>query len=132
MPLHPDPSPPPASDFLVMESTYGNRDHDSTPFIEQLKKPLRDAIARGGTVLIPSFAVARAQLVTLVLREAMDNGDIPQVPIHIDSPMAINTTELYAKYLDEENLDPDSSARGGSVFSPRASSSTKRSKSRSS
>ncbi len=107
MPLHPDPSPPPAADFLVMESTYGNRDHDSTPFIEQMRKPLRDALARGGIVLIPSFAVARAQLVTLLLREAMENGDIPQVPIHIDSPMAINTTELYAKYLDEENLDPE-------------------------
>ncbi len=107
MPLHPDPSPPPSTDFLVMESTYGNRDHDPTPFIEQMRQPLTDVIHRGGTVLFPSFAVARAQLVTLLLREAMENGDIPAVPIHIDSPMAINTTNLYSKYLDEENLDAE-------------------------
>lgn len=107
MPLHPDPTPPPACDFLVIESTYGDRDHDPMPFIEQLKKPLRQTIERGGTVLIPSFAVARAQLVTLLLREAMDNGDIPTVPIHVDSPMAVNTTQLYGKYLNDENLDAE-------------------------
>ncbi len=105
MPLHPDPSPPPACDYLVMESTYGNRDHEATTFVEQMKKPITDTFARGGVVLIPSFAVARAQLVTLMLREAMESGDLPEVPIHIDSPMAINTTRLYNKYMDEENLD---------------------------
>jgi metallo-beta-lactamase family protein len=107
MPLHPDPSPPPPCDYLLMESTYGDRDHDPTTFIEQMKKPLAQAFARGGTVLIPSFAVARAQLVTLLLRRAMESGDLPEVPIHLDSPMAINTTRLYNKYLNDENLDPD-------------------------
>jgi metallo-beta-lactamase family protein len=118
MPLHPDPSPPPASDFLVIESTYGDRDHEPTSFIEQMKKPLREAIERGGTVLVPSFAVARAQLVTLLLREAMENGDIPTVPIHIDSPMAINTTRLYGKYLNEENLDAEIVGEGKNRLFP--------------
>lgn len=107
MPLHPDPSPPPPCDFMVMESTYGDRDHDDVSFIEQIVKPIKETFARGGVVLIPSFAVARAQLVTLLLRQAMDDGVLPEVPIHMDSPMAINTARLYAKYLDEENLDAE-------------------------
>ena len=118
MPLHPDPSPPPACDYLVMESTYGDRDHDTTTFLEQMVKPLKAAFARGGVVLIPSFAVARAQLVTLLLREAMDNGDLPEVPIHMDSPMAINTTRLYGKYMDEENLDADIVGEGANRLFP--------------
>lgn len=118
MPLHPDPSPPPACDYLVMESTYGDRDHDPTSFIEQMKKPLAAAFARGGTVLIPSFAVARAQLVTLLLRRAMESGDLPEVPIHVDSPMAINTTRLYRKYLNEENLDADIVGEGANGLFP--------------
>ena len=119
MPLHPDPLPPPPCDFLVMESTYGNRDHDSEPFIDQMRGPLSDTLGRGGTVLIPSFAVARAQLVTLLLYEAMENGDIPEVPIHIDSPMAVNTTKLYSKHMNEENLDAEIVAEGRDRLFPR-------------
>jgi len=58
-------------------------------------------------VLIPAFAVARAQIVTLLLRQGMDQGVIPELPIHIDSPMAVNTTRLYSRHLNDENLDPE-------------------------
>ncbi len=112
MPLHPDPTPPPACDYLVMESTYGNRDHASEPFVEQLRGPFAETLGHGGTVLIPSFAVARAQLVTLLLRQAMESGELPEVPIHIDSPMAVNTTRLYSKHMNEENLDAEIVAEG--------------------
>ena len=107
MPLHPDPEPPPSADYLVVESTYGDRVHDPEPFLKQVGGPIRKCLSQGGTVLVPAFAVARSQMVTLILREAMKAGEIPEVPVHIDSPMAINATDLYTRYLDRENLDPD-------------------------
>lgn len=78
-PLHSDPEPLPPCDTLVLESTYGDRLHDPTPLIDQIRGPFRQAIARGGTILIPAFAVARAQLVTLLLtqlhRRRRSSGD---------------------------------------------------------
>jgi metallo-beta-lactamase family protein len=118
-PLHPDPSPLPACDVLVMESTYGDRVHVPTPFAAQIREPMRRAFARGGVVLIPSFAVGRAQLVTLLLREAMEAGELPEVPIHIDSPMAVDATEVYARHVDEENLDRDVVGKGRHGLFPR-------------
>ena len=119
MPLHPDPTPPPPCDFLVVESTYGNRVHDDAPFMDQLAGPLRRALERGGIVLIPAFAVARAQLVTLVLREAMKTGKIPEVPLHIDSPMAVNATKVYSRHLEHDCLDPDLVAEGRERLFPK-------------
>ncbi len=80
VPLHNDPEPLPPCDALVIESTYGNRTHDPTPLIDQIRGPFRDTLARGGTILIPAFAVARAQLITLMLRELMESGDIAEIP----------------------------------------------------
>lgn len=107
LPLHPDPQPLTDCDVLIMESTYGNRVHDDTPLLEQLQEPLERTLKRGGTVLIPSFAVGRSQQVTLVLRRLMRDGHIPEVPIHIDSPMAINATNIYSQFLNERNVDAD-------------------------
>ena len=104
-PLHNDPEPLPSCDALVVESTYGNRTHDATPLIDQIRKPFADTIARGGTILIPAFAVARAQLIMLVLRELMESGGIPEIPVHIDSPMAAEVTELYHRYAGTRDLD---------------------------
>lgn len=117
-PLHPDPTPRPPCDVLVTESTYGDRRHDPTPPIEQLRKPFQQACARGGTILIPSFAVGRAQIVTLLLGDAMRDGLIPRVPIHIDSPMAIDATRIYARHVGDENLDPDILKNGHSRLFP--------------
>ncbi len=85
-PLHPDPENLPDCETLLLESTYGNRIHDPTPLIDQIREPFLQAIARGGIILIPAFAVARAQLVTLLLTELIEKGDLPAIPIHIDSP----------------------------------------------
>lgn len=106
VPLHNDPEPLPPCDALVIESTYGNRTHDPTPLIDQIRAPFRDTLARGGTILIPAFAVARAQLITLMLRELMESGDIAEIPVHIDSPMAVEVTEIYHKYAGTKDLDP--------------------------
>ncbi len=105
VPLHNDPEPLPPCDALVVESTYGNRTHDPTPLIDQVRGPFRDALVRGGTILIPAFAVARAQLITLMLRELMESGDIPEIPVHIDSPMAVEVTEIYHQYAGTKELD---------------------------
>ncbi|MEM9554144.1 MAG: LOG family protein [Acidobacteriota bacterium] len=107
VPLHRDPLPPPACDVLIVESTYGDRVHSDVPVADQLREPLRRVLGRGGTVLIPAFAVGRSQLMTLVLRRLMLHGDIPKVPIHIDSPMAVHATDIYSRYLDAYNIDDD-------------------------
>ena len=107
MPLHLDPRPLPACDVLIMESTYGTRVHDQTPVIEQIRQPFKDTLAQGGTVLIPAFAVGRSQQMTLVLRRLMKSGELPEVPIHIDSPMAFSATRIYSRFLDRRNIDPE-------------------------
>ncbi len=105
-PLHPDPDSLPPCDTLLLESTYGDRIHDPAPLIDQIREPLRQAIARPGIILIPAFAVARAQLVTLLLTELIEKGEIPAIPVHIDSPMAVDVTEIYSHYLNDGELDP--------------------------
>ena len=105
VPLHNDPEPLPPCDALVIESTYGNRLHDATPMIDQIRKPFADTLARGGIVLIPAFAVARAQFIMLMLRELMESGDIAEIPIHLDSPMAVRVTQIYHKYAGTKDLD---------------------------
>jgi metallo-beta-lactamase family protein len=106
VPLHSDPDPLPACDFLLIEATYGDREHDPTPMGHQIRDAILATIDRGGTVLIPSFAVGRAQLVTLLLRRLIQSGELPEIPIHVDSPMAIDATQIYARHLTDESLDP--------------------------
>jgi metallo-beta-lactamase family protein len=114
VPLHTDPEPLPAADALVIESTYGDRVHSTTPLIDQIRRPFDETFGRGGTVLIPSFALARAQLVTLMLGELMDAGDLPRVPVHVDSPMAVEISRIYSRYLDSGDLDDDLESNDGS------------------
>lgn len=117
-PLHRDPEPPTPCDVLVCESTYGNREHDDTPVSVQLAEALNRCFRRRGTVLIPAFSVGRSQVMTLVLREMMDNGDIPEVPLHIDSPMAIEATQIYARFLNPSNVDEEVVDEGRSSIMP--------------
>jgi metallo-beta-lactamase family protein len=74
--------------------------------VEQISNAFHDTIAGGGTVLVPAFAVGRAQLITLLLRDAMWRGKLPEVPIHIDSPMAVDATKIYSRHLEDGTLDP--------------------------
>ncbi len=104
-PLHLDPDPLPACDTLVLESTYGDRVHDHRPISEQLAGPFNRVIDRGGIILIPAFAVARAQLVTVYLKEMMEAGTLPRIPVHIDSPMAVDVTRLYLDNIGSGELD---------------------------
>jgi len=107
MPLHLDPRPLPECDVLIMESTYGTKTHEQRSILDQIAEPFNEALERGGTILIPAFAVGRSQQITLVLRRLMKNGQIPEVPIHIDSPMAFKATGIYSRFLDRRNIDPE-------------------------
>ena len=98
-----DPEAIPAgTDHLVVESTYGNRQHadvDPRAFFADL---LRQAVDQRGVLLIPAFAVGRTQEVLLLLKEGMKDGSMPRVPVHLDSPMAIDATEIYCRHTDEQ------------------------------
>ena len=104
-PLVPDPSPPPACDVLVVESTYGDRNHPKGGPEPALAEVVRRTAARGGTLLIPAFAVGRAQQMVYLLRRLMVRGDAPELPIHIDSPMAVDATAIYRRYPEEHGLE---------------------------
>ena len=104
-PLHSDPDPLPECDILVMESTYGDRSHSDEPIADQIAEAFGPAIERGGVILIPSFAVARAQLVALILRDLIHDKRLPEIPIHVDSPMASDVTAIYNRYIRSESLD---------------------------
>ncbi len=97
-PLIPPPDDPPAANWVVVESTYGNKPRAAADIVETMGRVLSEAIERGGVLLIPSFAVARAQLILYGVHEAFARGLAPRVPVHLDSPMASNVTELYGQY----------------------------------
>ena len=94
-PMHNDPRRLPECDTLVMESTYGDTVHPDVSLADQLRGPIEETIRLNGTVLIPAFAVARTQLLTMLLRQHMEDGELPTLPIHVDSPMAGEVTAVY-------------------------------------
>ena len=93
-----DPDPAPEADYLVVESTYGNRTHPDLPILDQLEGVLKRTFARGGVLLIPAFAVGRAQQMIWLMDELVTQGRIRPFPIHVDSPMAIDATRIYAAH----------------------------------
>jgi metallo-beta-lactamase family protein len=95
--LMPDPEPFHHADTLVVESTYGNRLHEKRNAMKQLESIVNRTIERGGIVLIPSFAVGRAQVLLYLLLQLRRQNLIPLVPIYLNSPMAISATDIYRK-----------------------------------
>jgi metallo-beta-lactamase family protein len=100
------PAPLQPTDVLIMESTYGDRTHPLDDSRERLKKITDDTISNGGTLLIPSFAVGRTQEILSMLAELRVEGEIPDVPVYVNSPMATDATELFLRYRDEHKLTP--------------------------
>lgn len=99
------PAPIEPADYLVVESTYGNRLHDRTDPTEEIGQIIRETVSHGGTVVIPAFAVGRAQHMLYYLSRLKQSGQIPEyLPIYLDSPMAIDATDLMAKYGTEHRL----------------------------
>ncbi len=106
MPLLRDPDPPQHADFVVMETTYGDREHRSIKATErELKSTLRRARKEGARILIPAFSVGRTQLLLYYLAQLNAEDGSMNIPVFLDSPMAIKATDLYVKHvatLDDE------------------------------
>lgn len=98
------PVPFGGADVLICESTYGNRRHAEVDAETELRPVLERVLGRGGTVLIPAFAVGRAQGIMYHVARLMDRGAIPRVPVYLNSPMAIDATEIYHSHHDEHHV----------------------------
>lgn len=101
------PAPLPEADYVVTESTYGNRFHPDADPLEELADIITRTARRGGTVLIPVFAVGRAQVLLHLLAELRAEGRIPELPTFLNSPMAIDATELFFRFSNEHTLTPE-------------------------
>ncbi|QQO10243.1 MBL fold metallo-hydrolase RNA specificity domain-containing protein [Breznakiella homolactica] len=105
-PIIRDPALIPAADYIVMESTYGDRRHDSThDAMERLAEVAKRAIKNKGRILIPAFAIERTQELVYYFHMLVDQGIIPEIPIYVDSPMATNATTIFQVHpecYDEE------------------------------
>lgn len=101
-PLLRDPAPRPAADVVIMETTYGDRAHKPLePSITELYEALQDTFRRGGNVIIPTFALERAQELLFCLREGVERGELPAaMQVFLDSPMAISATEIFRRHPD--------------------------------
>ncbi len=101
------PEPLPELDLLLLESTYGNRRHDDADPFEQLAQIINKMARQGGVLLIPSFAVGRAQALQHIIATLMDEGRIPRIPVFLDSPMAISVSDIYCHYSNLHRLSRD-------------------------
>ena len=101
-PILRDPAPVEATDYLVIESTYGGRKHPSgEEAIEALATVVNESVARGGVLLVPAFAIGRTQTLLYVLRQLEDQKRIPRLPVYLDSPMAIQASEYYKRHPED-------------------------------
>lgn len=107
-PLMPDPSRPVEADYVMIESTYGNRIHDKTDPEDALRAVVERTIKRGGTLVVPAFAVGRAQELLYYFWRLKQAGDLGDVPVFLDSPMAIDATGLMSRHPRDHRLDAES------------------------
>jgi metallo-beta-lactamase family protein len=89
------------ADVLVMESTYGNRQHPTNDPRPKLAEIIRKTAQRGGSVIVPAFVVERTQKFLFIVKELMESGQIPRIPVYCDSPMAIKAVEVFLKHSEE-------------------------------
>ena len=120
-PSHPllrPPAPPPSSEVVVVESTYGDRGHEPNGEVI-LTEAVRRTVERGGTVLIPAFAVDRTEVVLMALRRLIAAGVVPRVPVFVDSPMALSALAIYQAALESHSAElRDDLGDPATVFDP--------------
>ncbi len=116
-PLLAAPPHPPAADVVVVESTYGDRRHQPETS-NLLAATIRRTIKRGGTVVIPAFAVDRTEVVLMELRRLTELGEIPRVPIYVDSPMALAALAVYREAIRMRSAEVRQPLPGGDPFDP--------------
>lgn len=103
-PLYHNPAPPPDCDYLICESTYGDRDHPTADIKDQVTAVVQRGLDRGGVLLVAAFAVGRAQQFLYILQVLMAEERLPAVPVYLDSPMATRATEIYSFFSAEHDL----------------------------
>ncbi len=102
-PILPDPEPGAAADALVLESTYGGKRHPEVPAAAALGEEIRRSVHAGGAIVIPAFAIGRTQEVLFTLRALEKRGEIPALPVFVDSPMALDATPFFLAHRDEHD-----------------------------
>ena len=113
-PILNDPvTPPVEADVLLCESTYGDRDHETGDPAEQLAAIVNRVAKRGGSIIIPAFAIGRTQTFMYYLRQLEDQQRIPRLPVYVDSPMALSATDLYLKHKEDHDLEFTREDSGG-------------------
>lgn len=109
LPLMRDPVLPDAPDYLMMECTYGDKPHrDPELAFAEFRQVVKETFERGGKVIIPAFAVGRTQELVYDLNQMITHGDLPHVPVYVDSPLAVETSrifQLYPEYFDQETRE---------------------------
>ena len=111
----------PVPDEILVESTYGDREHSTEPVDDLLSHAVQKVVDQKGTLLIPAFAVGRSTLVLHRLEQLEKAGRIPEIPIYLDSPMAVSSTELYRRFAGDPNLAEDLRGSAGDFFPIRDS-----------
>ena len=99
--VHSGPQEGESTDVLVMESTYGNRRHPTDDPMPELADLITTAVKRGGSVIVPAFAIERTQKFLFILKHLMEDGKIPRVPVYCDSPMGIKAIQVFLKHSEE-------------------------------
>lgn len=115
--VHSGPTEGESPDVLVMESTYGNRQHPNVDPRPEMARLISETVKRGGSVVVPAFAVERTQKFLFQLKELMEEGLIPRIPVFADSPMAIEAVEIFLKHSEE--FSPETRAMIAKYGSPR-------------
>jgi metallo-beta-lactamase family protein len=109
LPLLQDPVLPDAADYMIMESTYGDKPHhDPELAFVEFRDVVARTVQRGGKVIIPAFAVGRTQELVYFLNQMMQSGDVPPLPVFVDSPLAVNASDIFRKHpeiFDQETKD---------------------------
>jgi len=111
-----DPTDVDGADYLILEATYGNRlhsDKNGQSGKEQLRDVVNATARRGGTVLIPSFAIGRAQELLYILRELELENQIPVLPVYVDSPMAVDAVDIFRRHVEEHDVEMAQLERSG-------------------
>jgi metallo-beta-lactamase family protein len=104
-PILKNPESPTRADYLLCESTYGDREHPGGSVADELADIVNQTAKRGGAIVIPSFAVGRAQTLLFYLRQLEEEQRIPRLPTYLDSPMAISVTDLYENHHEDHDLE---------------------------
>ncbi len=114
-PIMREPAMIAAADYIVVESTYGDRIHDPEPPQAQLAQIINATIAQQGVIVIPAFAVGRTQSILYHISQLKERQLIPNIPVFLDSPLAEAVTDIYTRYIEEHRLGPEQCAKLSSM-----------------